>query len=145
MKLSAILFLLAALPFAATAQSFQPEMNPIDPKAFGEPLKAELITQNMEDAKIPPIPVEISVMLKKPIVMGCQYIYRVTNRSTEHAVRLRMYAVYDQQYEEKIKPGESIDLLANTMDRCGQTKEEKKEKGCINCAPSLNILEIIVK
>lgn len=145
MKRIANLFLFGILSTAGMAQMFSPELNSVDPKQWGDPVKAELITQKMEDAKIPAVPVEISVMLKKPIVMGCQYIYRVTNRSTEHAVRLRMYAVYDQQYEEKIKPGESIDLLANTMDRCGQTKEEKKEKGCINCAPSLNILEIIVK
>ena len=49
------------------------------------------------------------------------------------------------QYEEKIKPGASIDLLANTMERCGATKEEKKERGCIDCQPSLNITNVKVK
>ncbi len=34
----------------------------------------------------------------------------------------------------------------NTMNRCGETKEERKgEKGCLNCQPSLNITEITVK
>jgi len=108
-------------------------------------VKADLISANMEKANIPAIPVEFSVSLKKPIPMGCQYIYRVTNKSTEHTVKLSMYAVSDQKYEEKIKPGESVELLANTMSRCGATKEEKKERGCIDCQPSLNITEIEAK
>lgn len=146
MKHTLHLLLFCALSPAAMSQSFMPELNAIDPKQFGDPVKAELITQEMEDAKVPAIPVEISVMLKKPIVMGCQYIYRVTNRSAEHAVVLKMYAVPDQKYEEKIKPGESIDLLANTMSRCGATKEEQKgDRGCIGCQPSLNITEITAK
>lgn len=137
--------LLCALSAAATAQSFNPTLNASDPKEFGEPVKAELITADMEAAKTPAVPVEISVLLKKPIVMGCQYIYRVTNRSADQTVKLSMYAVPDQKYEEKIKPGETIELLANTMIRCGATKEEKKERGCIDCQPSLNITEIEVK
>jgi hypothetical protein len=130
---------------AAFAQSFNPPLNAADPKEFGEPVKTELITEDMEKAKIPAVPVEISVSLKKPIAMGCQYIYRVTNRSTEHAVKLKMYTVPDQKYEEKIKPGATVELLTNTMTRCGTTKEEKKERGCIDCQPSVNITEIEVK
>lgn len=146
MKRTAYLFLFGILSTTGMAQMFSPELNALDPKQWGEPVKAELITQEMEDKKIPAVPVEISVMLKKPIVMGCQYIYRVTNKSTDRAVKLKMYAVYDQQYEEKIKPGESVDLLANTMNRCGETKEERKgDKGCLKCQPSLNITEITVK
>jgi hypothetical protein len=146
MKRIANLFLFGILSTAGMAQMFSPELNALDPKQWGEPVKAELITQEMEDAKIPAVPVEISVMLKKPIVMGCQYIYRVTNKSTDHTLKLKMYALIDQQYESKIKPGESVELLANTMSRCGDTKEEKKGvKGCLNCQPSLNITEITVK
>lgn len=146
MKCIAHLFLFSILSTAAMAQSFTPELNALDPKEYGEPVKANLITQQMEDDKIPVIPVEISVLLKKPIVMGCQYIYRVVNKSTEHTLKLSLYAVYDQQYETKIKPGGFVELLANTMNRCGETKEERKgEKGCLNCQPSLNITEITVK
>lgn len=139
------LVLLCALSPAAVAQSFNPPLNALDPKEFGEAVKTELITADMEKAQIAPIPVEISVLLKKPIVMGCQYVYRVTNKSTTHTLKLKMYAVPDQKYDEKVKPGESIDLLANTMTRCGATKEEKKERGCIDCQPSLNITEIEAK
>lgn len=137
--------LFCALTSAVSAQSFSPALNATDPKQFGEAVKTELISGAMEKAGISAVPVEISVSLKKPIVMGCQYIYRVTNRSTDRTVKLSMYAVPDQKYEEKIKPGESVDLLANTMERCGATKEEKKEKGCINCQPSLTITEISAK
>lgn len=137
--------LLCTLSPAAIAQSFMPTMNATDPKAFGEPVQARLITEDMEKAGIPAIPVEISVCLKKPIVMGCQYIHRIKNLSTEHAIKLNMYALPDQLFEEKIKPGESIDLMTNTMTRCGETKEEKKERGCINCEPSLVITRISVK
>jgi hypothetical protein len=140
------LSLLVALSTATLAQSFNPKLNTVDLKSFGEPVQAELITQDMEDAKIPAVPVEISVMLKKPIVMGCQYIYRITNKSADKTLKLKMYAVIDQRYEERIKPGESIDLLANTMSRCGETKEERKgDKGCIGCQPSLTLTEITVK
>lgn len=138
-------FLFCAIGAAASAQSFAPTLNATDPKLFGEPVKAELITADMEAAKIPAVPIEIAVMLKKPIVMGCQYIYTVTNRSTDRTLKLKMYAVPDQPYDEKIKPGETIELLANTMTRCGATKEEKKERGCIDCQPSLNITEIEAK
>lgn len=139
------LVLLCALAPAAIAQSFNPPLNALDPKEFGEAVKTELITADMEKAQIAPIPVEISVLLKKPIPLGCQYVYRVTNKSTTHTLKLKMYAVPDQKYDEKVKPGESIDLLANTMTRCGATKEEKKERGCIDCQPSLNITEIEAK
>ena len=137
--------LLCCLSSAASAQSFNPLLNTTDPKEYGEPLKTELITEEMEAANIPAIPVEITVLLKKPIPMGCQYIYRITNRSTDRTVKLNMYTVPDAKFEEKIKPGESVELLTNTMMRCGATKEEKKERGCIDCQPSLNITEIEVK
>jgi hypothetical protein len=145
MKHLLIILLLSALTPAAVAQSYLLTLNKTDTKEFGEAVKADLITPDMEKAKIPAIPVEMAVSLKKPIPMGCQYIYRVTNRSTDHTVKLKMYAVPDQVHEEKIKPGESVDLLVNTMSRCGATKEEQKEKGCIDCQPSLNITEIDVK
>ncbi len=142
---------LAVLAFSVCAtllqaQDYSPELNALDPKSFGDPVKAELTSAKMEKEGIAPVPVEISVMLKKPIVLGCQYIYRVTNRSTDKTVKLKMYAVSDQVYEEKIKPGQSVDLLANTMSRCGATKEEKKGvNGCIGCQPSLSITEVSVK
>jgi hypothetical protein len=146
MKRIVPILLLSALSPAAVAQSYNLALNTTDPKQYGEPVKADLITQDMEKAGIAPIPVEMSVLLKKPIPMGCQYIYRVTNKSTTHAVKLNMFTVPDQKFEEKIKPGESIELLTNTMTRCGATKEEQKgEKGCIDCQPSLNITEISVK
>ncbi|MBK8498551.1 MAG: hypothetical protein IPL52_06960 [Flavobacteriales bacterium] len=139
MKRIVHILLLTALSPAALAQSYNLTLNALDPKEFGEPLKAELITPDMEKAQIPAIPVEMSVLLKKPIPMGCQYIYRITNKSTDRTVKLKMYTVPDAKFEEKIKPGESIELLTNTMMRCGATKEEKKERGCIDCQPSLNI------
>ena len=136
--------LLCALATAASAQMFMPEMNATDPNAFGEALKATLVTEDMEKAGIAPVPVEFSVQLKKPIPMGCQYIYRVTNTS-DRTLNLKGHTVPDAKFNEKIKPGASIDLLTNTMSRCGETKEEKKERGCINCAPSITIEEIEVK
>lgn len=145
MKRIVHILLLTALSPAAMAQSYNLTLNALDPKEYGEPLKAELITPDMEKAGIPAIPVEMSVLLKKPIPMGCQYIYRITNKSTDRTVKLKMYTVPDAKFEEKIKPGESIELLTNTMMRCGATKEEKKERGCIDCQPSLNITEIEAK
>lgn len=138
------LLVVAAIATASTAQSFAPQLNADDPKRYGEAIKTQVITPRMEKDGIPPVPLEISVMLKKPIVMGCQYYYRVTNTS-DRTLKLKMYAVYDQQYEEKLKPGATVELLANTMERCGDTKEEKKERGCIDCQPNLTITEIEAK
>lgn len=138
-------FVLCALSSAALAQSFYPKLNATDPGQFGEALLTELITDDMKAANIAPIPVEITVLLKKPIPMGCQYIFRITNMSTDRAVKLSMHTVPDAKFEEKIKPGGSVELLTNTMSRCGATKEEKKERGCIDCQPGLYITEIDVK
>jgi len=136
--------LLCALATAASAQSFNPEMNKLDPKEFGEALKTTLVTPDMEKEGVAPVPVEFSVQLKKPIVMGCQYVHRITNTSDRTLV-LKGYTVPDQKFSEKLKPGASIDLSTNTMSRCGATKEEKKEHGCDDCAPSINIQDIEVK
>lgn len=135
---------LCALSSFATAQSFNLEMNKTDPSQFGEPRKELLNSDEMEKAGIAPVPVEFSVQLKKPIPLGCQYIYRITNTS-DRTISLKGFTVPDAKFNEKIKPGASIDLLTNTMSRCGATKEEKKERGCIDCAPSINIQEIEVK
>lgn len=140
--LSTLLF--CALASAASAQSFNLEMNKTDPKQFGEARKEMLVTADMEKEGIAPVPVEFSVQLKKPIPMGCQYIYRVTNTS-DRTISLKGFTVPDAKFNEKLKPGASIDLLTNTMSRCGATKEEKKEHGCDDCAPSINIQEIEVK
>jgi hypothetical protein len=136
--------LLCALATGAFAQSYNLEMNSTDPKEFGAALKTTLQTADMEKEGIAPLPVEFSVQLKKPIPMGCQYVYRITNTS-DRTVSLKGFTVPDAKFNEKIKPGASIDLLTNTMTRCGATKEEKKETGCIDCAPSINIQEIEVK
>ena len=144
MNRSLTFLLLCTLASGALAQSFNPEMNATDPKQFGEPLKTTLVTADMEKAGIAPVPVEISVMLKKPIVMGCQYIHRITNTS-DRTLSLKGYTVPDAKFNEKLKPGASIELLTNTMSRCGETKEEKKERGCINCQPSVNFTEIEAK
>ncbi len=146
MKPSLFTLLFLAFAPAAMAQDFAPNLNATDPKVYGEPVMKEIITNKMEKEGIPAVPIEVSVLLKKPIVMGCQYYYKVTNKSTDRTVKLKMYAVPDQVYEEKLKPGASVELLANTMSRCGSTKEEKKgEKGCINCQPSMSITEVTVK
>ena len=136
--------LLCALATAASAQSFNLEMNKLDPKEFGEPLKTTLVTEDMEKDGVAPVSVEFTVQLKKPIVMGCQYIFRITNTS-DRTVVVKGYTVPDQKFSEKLKPGASIDLLTNTMTRCGATKEEKKEHGCDDCAPSINIQDVEVK
>ena len=129
---------------AASAQMFMPEENATDPKEFGAPLKATLTSADMEKAGIAPVPVEFVVQFKKPIPMGCQYIYRITNTS-DRTLSLKGHTVPDAKFNEKLKPGASIDLLTNTMTRCGETKEEKKERGCVNCASSITIEEIEVK
>ncbi|MBL0127254.1 MAG: hypothetical protein IPP83_07285 [Flavobacteriales bacterium] len=136
--------LLCALATAASARSFMPEMNRVDPKEFGEPLKTTLVSADMEKDEIAPVAVEFAVQLKKPIVMGCKYIFRITNTS-DRTVVVKGYTVPDQKFSEKLKPGASIDLLTNTMMRCGATKEEKKEHGCDDRAPSINIQEVEVK
>lgn len=146
MKRVANVLFFAGLSAGASAQVFLVHMNETDPRTFGEPVRMELITEEMQKESIAPVPVEVSVMLKKPIALGCQYIYRVTNKSADRTLKLKMYAVPDQQFEEKIKPGASVDLLTNTMHRCGQSKEDRKgDKGCIGCQPSLNITSITVK
>ena len=104
--------LLCALATAASAQSFNPEMNKLDPKEFGEALKTTLVTPDMEKEGVAPVPVEFSVQLKKPIVMGCQYVHRITNTSDRTLV-LKGYTVPDQKFSEKLKPGASIDLSTN--------------------------------
>lgn len=144
MKRTSSLLLLCALSTYATAQSFNLEMNPADPEQFGATRSETLVTEEMEKNGIAPVTVDFSVQLKKPIPMGCQYIYRVTNTS-DRTVMLKGFTVPDAKFNEKLKPGASIDLLTNTMTRCGATKEEKKERGCIDCAPSINIQEIEVK
>lgn len=135
---------LCALSAAASAQSFNLEMNKTDPKQFGETRKEMLVTADMEKDGIAPVSVEFAVQLKKPIPMGCQFIYRVTNTS-DRTITLKGFTVPDAKFNEKLKPGATIDLLTNTMTRCGATKEEKKEHGCDDCAPSINIQEIDVK
>lgn len=144
MKRISSFLVLCALSAAASAQSFNLEMNKTDPKEFGEPRKTTLVSAAMEKDGIAPVSVEFAVQLKKPIPLGCQYIYRVTNTS-DRTITLKGFTVPDAKFSEKIKPGASIDLLTNTMTRCGATKEEKKERGCIDCAPSINIQEIEVK
>ena len=136
--------LLCALTSALSAQSFNLEMNKEDPKQLGEALKTTLHTEDMEKEGIAPVSVEFSVHLKKPIPMGCQYIYRITNTS-DRTLSLKGFTVPDAKFNEKLKPGASIDLLTNTMSRCGATKEEQKEHGCDDCAPSINIQEVEVK
>jgi hypothetical protein len=82
-------------------------------------------------------------MLKKPIPLGCQYIYRITNVSTDKTVRVSTikYANQFQMKKEKIKPGDSIDFLVNTMSRCeGKGGYEK----CIDCQPDLVITDFDV-
>ena len=138
------LLLLLALATSASAQSYNLEMNSTDPKEFGAPLKTTLHTADMEKEGIAPLPVEFSVQLKKPIPMGCQYVYRITNTS-DRTLSLKGFTVPDAKFNEKIKPGASVDLLTNTMTRCGATKEDKKERGCIDCAPSINLEEIEAK
>ena len=135
---------LCTLSSFVTAQSFNLEMNDADPTQFGEPRKELLHTADMEKAGIPPVSVEFSVQLKKPIPLGCQYIYRVTNTS-DRTISLKGHTVPDAKFNVKIKPGASTDMLTNTMSRCGATKEEKKERGCIDCAPSIHIEEIEAK
>ncbi len=136
--------LLCVLATVASAQSYNLEMNSTDPKEFGAALKATLLTADMEKAGTAPLAVEFSVQLKKPIPMGCQYVYRITNTS-DRTVSLKGFTVPDAKFSEKLKPGASIDLVTNTMTRCGATKEEKKDRGCIDCAPSINIEEVEVK
>jgi hypothetical protein len=140
--LSTLLF--CAFATVASAQSFNLEMNSTDPEEFGAALKAMLQTADMEKDGTAPVPVEFSVQLKKPIPMGCQYVYRITNTS-DRTVSLKGFTVPDAKFSEKLKPGASIELSTNTMTRCGATKEEKKERGCIDCAPSINIEEVEVK
>lgn len=124
------------------AQSINAPMNPLNPNEFGEAKEIEMLTKEMKDKGIQAIKIKVEVKLVKPIVMGCQYIHRVTNLSTDKTVGIEMYAVPDQKVSEKIKPGKSIELLSNTMSKCGG---KKKIEGCINCEPSLNITSFEVK
>jgi len=120
------------------AQVFSPKMNSLNPNEFGESEELDI----QEEKGSQPVKIKVEVKLVKPIVMGCQYIHRVTNLSTDQTVEMEMYAVPDQKFSEKIKPGKSIELLSNTMSKCNG---KKKVEGCINCEPSLYITSFKVK
>ncbi len=90
------------------------------------------------------VQLSVEVMMKKPIPMGCQYIYRITNKSAAKTAKVttEKYAGEFQLKNEKIKPGEAIDFLVNTMSRCdGKSGYEK----CIDCQPTLTITRIEIK
>lgn len=142
MKKIFLLLLIAFCVSTVSAQSVSAVMNNENPNEFGAPKEIEIQTDVMKEKGVQPIKISVEVKLVKPIVMGCQFIHRVTNLSNENTVEIEMYAVSDQKTSEKIKPGKSVELLTNTMSKCNG---KKKIEGCINCEPSLNITSFKVK
>lgn len=124
------------------AQLVMPSMNSLNPKEFGESKELDIQTENMKEKGVQSVKIKVEVRLVKSIVMGCQYIHRVTNLSADQTIDMEMYTVPDHKFSEKIKPGKSVELLTNTMSKCGG---KKKEEGCINCEPSLNVTSFKVK
>lgn len=133
--------LLAFIGCASFAQvSFSAKTNHDKEKAFGAPVEKVIIDGKSGDS----VTIKVEVMLKKPIVMGCQYIYRITNTSTDKTAKVttEKYAGEFQVKGEKIKPGESVDFLVNTMSRC---KGESGYEKCIDCQPDLTITKVEIK
>ena len=123
----------------AQAQSYSPQLNKENPREWGEPVEFTVTSKAFEKKGIAPVPMKLQVRFKKKIVMGCQYEYQLTNASDKQAVDCEdMYAVSDQKYNEKLKPGQSVIFLANTMTRCGD-KKAKDDTPCLDCQPSFYI------
>jgi hypothetical protein len=129
------------IAFVSHAQvTFSVKTNHEQEKAFGPAVEKTIIDSKSGDSVV----IRVEVMLKKPIPLGCQYIYRITNVSTDKTVRVSTikYANQFQMKKEKIKPGDSIDFLVNTMSRCeGKGGYEK----CIDCQPDLVITDFEIK
>lgn len=126
--------------FAMAQVSFDAKTNHEKEKTFGPPVEKMVIDSKSGDSVL----LSVEVMLKKPIILGCQYIYRITNKSKDKKVKVtsEKYADQFQMKGEKIKPGESVDFLVNTMSRCeGSSGYEK----CIDCQPPLTITKIEIK
>ncbi len=120
--------------------SFDAKTNHEQEKAYGLPVVKTVTDSKTENS----VDISVEVMLKKPILMGCQYIYRITNKSTDKTAKVTTdkYADQFQLKGEKIKPGEAIDFLVNTMSRCeGKSGYEK----CIDCQPMLTITKVDFK
>lgn len=116
---------------------FMPKTNHEQEKAYGPPEQKTVTNTKTGDSAV----LQVEVMLKKPIVMGCQYIYRITNLSKDKTVKItsEKYAGQFQMKKEKLKPGEAIEFLVNTMSRCdGKTAYEK----CIDCQDSLTLTNV---
>lgn len=132
---------LAFIGLSSFAQvSFDARTNHDQEKAYGPAVEKTIIDSKSGDS----VNISVEVMLKKPIVMGCQYVYRITNKSTDKTVKVTTdkYADQFQLKGEKIKPGEAIDFLVNTMSRCpGKSGYEK----CIDCQPMLTITKVEIK
>ena len=120
--------------------SFPAKTNHDQEKAFGPAIEKTVIDPKSGDSVV----IRVEVMLKKPIPLGCQYIYRITNLSTSKTAKITSYK-YANQFQmkkEKLKAGEAVDFLVNTMSRCeGKGGYEK----CIDCQPDFVITEIEIK
>jgi|GEM_PF-4319478 len=143
-KFFSLLGLLAGLTLTAQAQSFDARLNKENPKEWGEAVEKTITSDVFQKKNIPGVPLKVQVRFRKKIVMGCQYEYQVTNTSTTQAIAIEGYAVSDQKYDEKIKPGQSVIFLANTMTRCGD-KAAKGDEPCMDCQPSFNITKAFPK
>lgn len=132
---------LAFIGLSSIAQvSFDARTNHDQEKAYGSPVEKTVIDSNTGDS----VQLTVEVMLKKPIPMGCQYVYRITNKSAGKTVKITTdkYAGQFQLKGEKIKPGEAVDFMVNTMSRCeGKSGYEK----CIDCQPMLTITKAEIK
>lgn len=141
MKKSFIIGAFAFIGLSSFAQvSFDAKTNHEQEKTFGVAVEKTVFDSKTGDS----VQLTVEVMLKKPIPMGCQYIYRITNKSTNKTAKVTTYRYADefQLKGEKIKPGEAIDFLVNTMSRCeGKSGYEK----CIDCQPILTVTKIEIK
>lgn len=135
MKKAIVTLVFALMSAVVFGDSITPKVNKSNPKEYGEPV------EQVYDIDGEKIVLKVEVKLQKPIVMGCQYIYRITNTSGK-TVKVHMYALTDQKADEKIKAGDSIEFLTNTMTRC---EGEDKIGKCTNCHPDLHVSITSVK
>jgi hypothetical protein len=137
-KLFLVIGLLTGLVMGASAQSFEPKLNPDNLHEWGEAVEKPATAAGLPQAA--PVMLQVQVRFHKRIAMGCQYQYQVTNTSN-YPLALKMFAVAGQKYNEKIPAGRAMVFLASTTTRCGD-KAAKDDEPCLNCQPPFQVTAV---
>jgi hypothetical protein len=134
-----VVLALTALGSRAQTVSLEPHLNPDNPRDWGPAAEHTLATPAVKAG----IPVTVEVRFMKRMALVCQYEYRVTNNSNR-TVGLKMFAVSEQKYNQRITAGQSVVFSAASGKRCGG-KEVKGEEACLACEPPFTITEVYFK